>query len=286
MNRSLLRKYFIKALRHPKLERWLSGLEYMISILAYDDDHIKIEDIEKNITYDEYKLRNQRNASQPGIQFKGKYEAEISSLYWEFVFKGIIAPENLWINFKFTEYGKKWLETENDPIPEYSKDYIGFLRKIHINEIALDYIKESLATFNSKHYFASAVMLGVASERILLILAESMHKSHNIDTNEKKFNEYFKKEDTKPLPIKPLLDKTFEILKKNIKNVIPDEVHREAIDHIKCLIDVTRIQRNDAGHSRLKEMDREQLRLLLLAFPHACKRAYAFINWFKSRDKK
>jgi len=293
MNRSELRKVFIEIFKKKK--KSFAGIEGD----AYPNEFeellrgIALLSLQKNfINIKDYK--NKFHAEDPAgfekfaKEFSSKYKQEVSSIFWEFVFDGTITPminegANAFLINRFfvTEYGKDWLESEVEPIPEYPKDYIKFLRNIPIDKRVLDYVIEALATFKNKHYFASAVMLGAASERILYILAESMRKSPEINTDEKKFIESLDKGETKQL-----LDKIYDILKKNIKNVIPVEVHREALEHINCIMDVTRLQRNDAVHSKLREMDREQLRFTLLAFPHACKRVYAFINWFRSKDKK
>ena len=70
--------------------------------------------------------------------------------------------------------------------------------------------------------------------------------------------------------LKSLLDNTSEAIGFLInEEIIPYDVHEGSIHYLSTLFDAIRIQRNDAVHPIAGEVSKEQLRLLMLAFPHA-----------------
>jgi hypothetical protein len=81
-----------------------------------------------------------------------------------------------------------------------------------------------------------------------------------------------------------LFKETMKILRENCgkSSPIPYSVHEESIDTLAALINAIRLQRNNAVHPIAAEVSKEELRLLLLAFPHVCKKAYDLIEWLNS----
>jgi len=91
----------------------------------------------------------------------------ISSLFWEFIFNGRIAPcigpgdiEFMNGSFFVTEYGNKWLHAEKQPVPEDPEGFIKYLGNLieDIDNVVMVYLKEALSTFKTEIFFASAVM--------------------------------------------------------------------------------------------------------------------------------
>ena len=64
----------------------------------------------------------------------------------------------------------------DDPIPEEAKSYLEFLRQLlpTLDSVILQYIVEALTAFEREAYFATAVMIGAASEKAVYLLAASL----------------------------------------------------------------------------------------------------------------
>lgn len=73
-----------------------------------------------------------------------------------------------------TDYGKKVFTQENW-LPYDPEGYLDELKKKvpEIDDITYTYIGESVAAFNRKHLLSATVMLGVASENLMLLLIEA-----------------------------------------------------------------------------------------------------------------
>jgi hypothetical protein len=77
--------------------------------------------------------------------------------------------------YRWTERGLRWISGAN-PVPEEAEDYMKFLREQlqHLDPVIEQYMVEALTAFERQAYFATAVMLGAASEKALYALAESL----------------------------------------------------------------------------------------------------------------
>ena len=181
-------------------------------------------------------------------------------------------------NYKLTEYGKKWISTDKEPIPEDINGYIKYLTNEikNIDKIIIQYLSEALNTFHERHFFASAVMLGAASEKLIYLLAEAMKNSSAHSGLKDKISKLL--EDRK---LFTLFNKIFNELERLKKRDIPYNIHEESIDQLRSLFGAIRIQRNEAVHPIAEKIAEDQLRLLLLSFPHVCKRVYKLLNWLK-----
>ena len=113
-------------------------------------------------------------------------EDAIRECIWSLIIQGIVVPgisndgsygSNLpWL--QVTEWGRKCLE-EGEYLPY---DTGLFLSRLRSNIPGLDptvdlYLKEALNSFRSGNYLAAAVMTGVASEGILVVLRNAVHSS-------------------------------------------------------------------------------------------------------------
>ena len=74
--------------------------------------------------------------------------------------------------FQITKRGQLWASGV-EPLPE---DYNGFMKQFDASADAVvkQYISEALDTYIRGTYFASAVMIGAASEKSIYLLAESL----------------------------------------------------------------------------------------------------------------
>lgn len=211
--------------------------------------------------------------------------------YTFLIIQGIIIPASTtpnfggtdaWNNFRITKYGEEWASSEGEPIPEDVDGFIKFIKNAisGIDEVVLQYITESLNTFNSNYIFASAVMLGAASEKLIYILAEALLNSSIINKLKKDISDALQYR-----KLKASLDLASIAINSLIEQEkIPYNIHEGSNHYLATLFDAIRIQRNDAVHPIAGKISKGQLRLLLLAFPHACKKAYDFLNWLKENE--
>jgi hypothetical protein len=73
-----------------------------------------------------------------------------------------------------------------------------------------------------------------------------------------------------------------ELAKKN--GPMPYPIHEGSINSLNSLLSALRIQRNEAVHPVAHKVDRPELYLSLLSFPHVCKRAYEIMGWLKDNQ--
>ncbi len=149
-------------------------------------------------------------------------------------------------------------------------DPTGYLARLANRVPALDptvlvYLSESLETYRKGNSLASVVMLGIAAERVFLLIGESLHAAIS-DPSEKK-----KLEGVLALQaIKPKLDwierkiRAIEDMKPRLRD-FPENAHLATMS----LYDLLRKQRNELGHPREDPptVDRHSAFTNLLLFP-------------------
>jgi hypothetical protein len=101
-------------------------------------------------------------------------------VFWKLVFEGVLAlgmnSSNLHLPwFHVTRYGQEVLKAG----PANPHDSNGYLRRLsekvpQADPTVLAYLSESLNTFRHGDRIAATVMLGIAAERIFLMLCESL----------------------------------------------------------------------------------------------------------------
>lgn len=217
-----------------------------------------------------------------------KLEALIVECYTHLIIQGVIIPEpttprygshDSWGCYIITEYGELWANSEEEPIPEDKDGFIKFLKNNipSVDDVIIQYVSEALNTFNGNYFFASAVMLGAAAEKVVYLLSEAIKKSATQQKLENKI--------TEALEHRRLFD-LFELVSDTLKGlisqkIIPYSIHEGSNHYIFTLFNAIRVQRNNAVHPIASEIKTDQLRLLILSFPHVCKKAYDFLKWLK-----
>ena len=108
------------------------------------------------------------------------YKDQIREIIWGLVIQGIIIPGGSTTQpdlpaMQVSEWGKKCLEI-GEFLPHDAAQYLARLKALiaGVDSGILFYIQESLISFRSAAYVASAVMTGVATERALLILRDAV----------------------------------------------------------------------------------------------------------------
>jgi hypothetical protein len=182
--------------------------------------------------------------------------------------------------YRWTERGLLWIKGE-EPVPEIVEQYLRFLRERvkPLDEIIEQYIVDALKAFERQAYFASAVMLGAASEKALYLLAESMLDSLEDGNERKKLRELLYKDRS----ILKLLEHVRKVVSDYPASKIappPYEVTEAANNYLVTIADAIRVQRNDAVHPEKGSVSEASVRLLLVAFPYALQKIETLRTWF------
>jgi hypothetical protein len=172
---------------------------------------------------------------------------------WQFLCNGILAPgaagqgqDNPELpSFHLTAFGRTYINTGEWPV--YDPD--SYLARIAAtvgtpDQTALAYLRESLASFERGGFVASAVMLGIAAERVFLLICEATCTALSNPTEQKKVTTLLKR-----FPIKPKLEwlhREFTELQTNPPKGFPDNASLV----VTGIYDLLRTQRNDLGHPR------------------------------------
>lgn len=207
---------------------------------------------------------------------------EMQEAIWSLVGRGLAyidifqrAPEN-W-ELLPTKSGRAAL-TDEAYNPD---DPSGYLSRLYddipgLTPVAAQYIEEALQTYFHKSYLASTVMLGVAAEAIVLDVGSSMAKWLNNTSGEKL---------DKALANQRLAyNKKFDEFRKRLltsASDLPSELSHNLDLQVSPVLDLLRVNRNDAGHPTGIKGDRDETFVSLRIFARAAARLYALKEYFE-----
>ena len=144
-------------------------------------------------------------------------------------------------------------------------------------QTSLFIFKESLLSFRAGAYLSSAVMTGVAAEKVLLLLRDEVHASFGNQTSKDRFDNA-----TCGKPIKQVYEETWKKLDP-VHEALAKDLGKEDIKvEVSQIFDLIRKTRNDAGHPTGRQISRDEAYALLLLFPENCKVTYKTMTWLKS----
>jgi hypothetical protein len=215
----------------------------------------------------------------PDLAYEPPLSQKVTAVIWGLIIEGVYTPGSSmqYPNLPYlsaTEYGRKCFEagelTAHDP-----DDYLQRLKAgcPTIDGITLLYTGEALDTFRAGNHLASAVMIGVAAEKMLFRLADSVHGALDTPQRQAKFEK-----DTKDKKAKKQHDEVLTRL-KSPTTPLPAEIGSVLLQHIDGIYDLIRRTRNDAGHPTGKRMERDETHALLLLFPTYCKTVHNLMDW-------
>jgi hypothetical protein len=240
----------------------------------------QIGDIGRDVVY--MAVQNGFLSVAPDLAYENPLAEKITAVIWELIIEGVYTPgtgvqtPNL-PYLRATEYGRKCFEagelTAHDPD--------GYLRRLKeacptIDAITLLYTGEALDTFRAGKHLASTVMIGVAAEKMLLRLVDSVHGALESVQRQTKFQQ-----ETKGKGAKKQHD---EVLKRltSPSTPLPAEPESVLTQHIDAIYDLIRRTRNDVGHPTGRRMERDETHALLLLFPTYCKTVHSLMEWLRS----
>jgi len=209
-------------------------------------------------------------------------EIKIREIIWDLIAERIITvggdSSEAWPYLTLTDFGKEVIEQK---IPAYydPEQYFADLESLvpRMDPVIKQYMAEGLRCFKQRLFFASAVMLGAAAEKAVLLLLESIENAIT-DTQEKK--------KIGKLLENPRLSTIFDTIEKILASAkaIPYSVHEGALPHLLSLFEMIRVQRNDAVHPHVGHFDKTKIFLGIQTMPAALEVLYRMIDWF-SKNK-
>ena len=146
----------------------------------------------------------------------------------------------------------------------------------NLDPVIEQYIFESLNCYRQQLFFASAVMIGAASEKAILLLLQAITNSMSNLNSKKKATQ---------LLDRPNLPEIFDTINKTVNMLIkaksiPYSVHQGCTEHLKSLLEMIRVQRNDAIHPITGQVNRTKVFLSLQTIPVALESINRLIEWF------
>ncbi len=182
---------------------------------------------------------------------------------WGLITEGVVAigiddGNSEWPWLGVTEYGKECLSA-GEIVPHDSEGYLRKLSTIRpLDDAEKRYLPQALEAFRRNLPDASAMMLGCASEHLLLVLGEKI-ASAEPDLNRAKTTR--KKLEGPALTLLRHLNN--ELQQRGLQRKL-EEQRPTTFDGIAQLI---RVARNDAGHPDLRPVSRDECFNLLRLFP-------------------
>jgi len=174
----------------------------------------------------------------------------IREVMWQLICEGVLAPgcnsNNLdFPFFHLTDLGRSVLDATG-PNPFDPEGYSDALRRriAKPDDTVLAYLAESLNAQRHGVLAASAVMLGIAAERVFLLVCESLLAALEDAKEQRELEKLLKQ-----FPMKPKLDwvsaKLDAIRKRGLPG-LPDNARLMVL----AMYDLIRYQRNELGHPR------------------------------------
>jgi len=207
---------------------------------------------------------------------------QIKRILWDLSVERIITwgtegdSEARWPFFHVTPFGREF----TDKMTPHFLDpdgYVGYLKTLvpSIDDIVLQYAQEASKAFRAQLWFASAVMLGAASERVILLLLEAV-RDQTSGANKARLTKLLEQ---------PKLTEIFKSLQTRIDEEskagnLPYSVHQGSTEHILSLAEMIRVHRNEAVHPAAAKVDRQKVFIALQTFPEALRIIEGLRKWF------
>ena len=188
----------------------------------------------------------------PGLD--DAFAQSLLDVFWELVNEGVLAPgknlaggdmQNLpW--FHCTAYGKTVIAA-GEYVPHDTTGYLARLsaRVQPVDATVRAYLEESLRTFLHGDFVASMVMLGVAAERVFLLVCESLVAALKDAGERDEFAKVLKQQ-----AMRKKLDWVNGKLRRIEDGKRPAGYPDRASLMVVAMYDLMRAQRNDVGHPR------------------------------------
>jgi hypothetical protein len=177
--------------------------------------------------------------------------------------------------FHFTDRGQVAMERLSRD-PANPEGYLRHLQSIAtLNPIAASYIREGLACFEAGLFKTAAVMVGAASESLVLELRDAASQKLSVLTQAQP-------KGLADWRIKILLDSLYKFLDSK-KAAFPRELREEFEAYFLAFAQQIRASRNDAGHpSSVDPVTEEGVHGSFLVFPELARLSNELSNWIRN----
>ena len=174
---------------------------------------------------------------------------------------------------QITRRGQDWANSV-EPVPE---DYNGYMKQFDATTdvVVRQYISEALNTFMHGSYFASAVMIGAASEKAIYLLADSLIPAIADSTKQSQLRN--RTEERKLDRLLSFIERI--VIEGHDTDKIPYNVMERTTRHLLSLFEYIKVQRNDAIHPLNFQVSADSVRFSLNAFPLAFQKVEALQKW-------
>lgn len=247
-----------------------------------------LNDVERLIK-DRNLFPSQEECERAGVDYRFYAQAElhpedkvtIIEIIWDLIIERIVSPgydgKGEYPFIRLTSFGQAIASA----LPHHYEpdDYMKFVKEQipTLDPIIAQYLHEGVRCFRRQLLFASAVMLGAAAEKGILLLAQAISKSTKDTT---------KRVDLNNLLERPRLPSVFREVQAIISSLIdarliPYETHQGCTEHLLSLFEMIRVQRNDAVHPIAGIVNSSKVFLSIQSFPTAIQSVYKLIQWLE-----
>ena len=210
--------------------------------------------------------------------------SRVQSIFWDLFVEGVVRPglndglSNDLPFFHVTEWGVEKLRGGRDT--PYDPD--GYFKRLAaavpgLDPVVVAYLRESLHTFRIDCLLSSAITLGCASEKALLLLVGA-YAAALADGRREAF---LRK--TEGQAIRRQYDEFGKVLEGHLRPMLPGEVKENLDSALTTMFNLFRTHRNEAGHPTGKVVSREEQFAHILAFPFYVRKVYELIAWIKAK---
>ncbi|MFA5350264.1 MAG: hypothetical protein WC357_02900 [Candidatus Omnitrophota bacterium] len=262
MENNILRKLILETLKEKEGSQYLAVVDEVEKLAA-----------QKNILPEQNKHLNSVD------------KIKILEIMWDLIVERILTVglnecNPGWPFVRLSEYGES--VAKEGVLPYYDpEEYASVINSIApaVDQVIKQYAIEGINCFRQRLFFASAVMFGAAAEKTILTLLESIAKAetdHKVKAKMEKLLE------------RPNLPEIFASIRDRLDSLIkaktiPYSVHEGSIEHLLSLFEMIRVQRNDAVHPDIGEVNKTKIFLVIQTFPGALEVTYRLIKWLNER---
>jgi hypothetical protein len=185
-------------------------------------------------------------------------------IMWQLINQGVLvqgidASNDQWPFLSLSEWGEEYIQAGGPDV--YDPD--GYLRDLArdrpLDDVEQRYLSQASAAFRADLPDAAAVMVGAASEHLLLLLADAIVANHGTGSASK----VAKARDRPALRLLTEISKYLEPRRANLARPLAESFETTFLG----VANVIRASRNDAGHPALGHVDRDQAFVVLRLLP-------------------
>lgn len=262
MENNILRKLILETLKEKEGSQYLAVVDEVEKLAA-----------QKNLLPEQNKHLNSAD------------KIKILEIMWDLIVERILTVglnecNPGWPFVRLSEYGESVVK--EGVLPYYDpEEYASVINSIvpAVDKVIKQYAIEGINCFRQRLFFASAVMFGAAAEKVILILLESIVRTETDHKTKAKMEKLLERPNL-PEIFASIRDRLDSLIKTK---TIPYSVHEGSIEYLLSLFEMIRVQRNDAVHPDIGEVNKTKVFLVIQTFPGALEVTYRLIKWFNER---